>query len=94
MADEDLDPASQPWSDLGISRTPTSRAENGDPRWTFEFSSKRMPAFIPKESRRELFEAGKSLRLLREASGNHHPLCATEWALEIGWGWGEQCVSS
>lgn len=93
-ADQDTDPHSQPWADMGITRTPASISDNGEPRWKYEFSSKRMPGFIPKECRRALFEAGKSLRLLREASNNQHPLCTTSWQIEVGWGWGEARPSS
>jgi hypothetical protein len=84
----------QPWSDLGITRIPrqsTGRTVNEDELWDYEFSAKRMPAFIPKDVRRKLFEAGKSLRLLREANGDH-PLSASEWGLEGSWGWGAPCV--
>ena len=88
-ADEDTDTESQPWLDLGVTRTPASPAENGDARWTFDFNAKKMPAFIPRESRRALFEAGRSLRLLREASVGQHPLCMVGWELEAGWGWTE-----
>ena len=48
-----------------------------------------MPSFIPRESRRVLFEAGRSLRLLREASGGQHPLCSSSWRLRASWGWAD-----
>jgi hypothetical protein len=84
--DNDNEPESQPWTDLGITRK-TIRNEPG--KWVYEFSAKRLPGFIPKESRRMLFEAGRSLRLLREASGGQHPLCAGGWGLDAKWSWGE-----
>jgi hypothetical protein len=79
----------QPWLDLGVTRIALASAENGEPRWGYDFDEKKMPAFIPRESRRGLFEAGKSLRLLREASAGQHPLCAGNWEMKAGWGWGE-----
>ncbi|KAK4689060.1 hypothetical protein P7C73_g1043, partial [Tremellales sp. Uapishka_1] len=91
-ADDDVDPASQPWADLGITRKPLPPSE-GELRWEYEFSSRKMPAFIPKEDRRMLFEAGRSLRLLREASGGEHPLCEGSWGLSSSWGWGEEVKS-
>ncbi|WVR07123.1 hypothetical protein IAU60_004164 [Kwoniella sp. DSM 27419] len=84
IQDDDLDPSSQPWSDLGITRT-LSRPM--DDKWEFSFSSRRIPSFIPKEDRRTLFEAGKSLRLLRDASSGMHPLCAADWGIQSKWDW-------
>jgi len=95
-ADEDDDSTSQPWADLGVTRSSLPPSADGEPRWTYDFSSKRMPGFVPKDLRKTLFQAGRSLRLLREASGGQHPLCASTWALKTGWGWGEDrvlCVS-
>ncbi|WWD17370.1 hypothetical protein CI109_101811 [Kwoniella shandongensis] len=87
--DEDQDPTSQPWIDLGITRNALS-----DDRWEYTFSSRKMPGFVPKEMRRTLFEAGRSLRLLREASGGLHPLCAGDWGMEAQWVWGEGAMRS
>nr|XP_019010892.1 uncharacterized protein I206_04195 [Kwoniella pini CBS 10737]OCF49673.1 hypothetical protein I206_04195 [Kwoniella pini CBS 10737] len=81
--DEDTDPNSQPWSDLGIVRT-TYRGQ-----WEYTFSSRRMPSFIPKDDRRTVFEAGKNLRLLKEATSGTHPLCSLQWDLDIGLIWGD-----
>ena len=92
-ADEDDDPASQPWADVGVTRSPLSPSADGDARWTYDFASRRMPGFIPKDLRKPLFQAGRSLRLLREASGSQHPLCASTWTLQTGWGWGEERIS-
>jgi hypothetical protein len=86
-ADEVIDPDAQPWSDLGITRHALGSQET---RWEYTFSSSKMPGFIPKADRRTLFEAGRSLRLLREASGGRHPLCAGGWDLAGSWGWGEE----
>lgn len=88
-ADENVDPDAQPWSDLGITRhsMPMSKQE---PRWEYTFSSSKMPGFIPKADRRTLFEAGRSLRLLREASGGRHPLCGGGWEVAGSWAWGEE----
>jgi hypothetical protein len=86
-ADEVIDPDAQPWSDLGITRHALGGQET---RWEYTFSSSKMPGFIPKADRRTLFEAGRSLRLLREASGGRHPLCAGGWGLAGSWGWGEE----
>lgn len=82
------DPDSQPWADLGISRSQLPPRDGIDVHWQYEFSAKRMPTFIPKESRRTLFEAGRSLRLLRDASDGQHPLCGTSWGIEVDWKWG------
>ena len=87
--DEDADPQSQPWSDLGITRSQLTTNEAGDARWDYVFSARRMPNFVPTETRRTLFEAGRSLRLLRDASGGLHPLCSSEWGLQAKWIWGE-----
>jgi hypothetical protein len=87
-ADEVVDPEAQPWADLGITRHAVPIAKQ-DPRWEYTFSSSKMPGFIPKSDRRTLFEAGRSLRLLREASGGRHPLCGGGWDLAGSWGWGE-----
>ena len=90
--DESLDEESQPWTDLGITRRAVSSSQTG---WEYEFSSRRMPGFVPKEHRRTLFEAGRSLRILREASEGQHPLCNSNWSLKAEWAWGmEACVSS
>lgn len=85
--DEDEDPESQPWADLGITRTPLSSA-NTETRWEYTFAARRMPQFVPRDVRRTLFEAGRSLRALREASGGLHPLCNADWPLRASWGWG------
>ncbi|WVW83821.1 hypothetical protein I302_105842 [Kwoniella bestiolae CBS 10118] len=82
--DEDADPTSQPWLDLGITRRLTSSGT-----WEYTFSSRKMPSFVPKSDRRTFFEAGKNLRLLREASDGSHPLCSGDWGLDHGFGWGE-----
>lgn len=79
----------QPWADLGITRLPRRGAMTTELLWDYEFSAKRMPAFVPKDVRRKLFEAGKSLRLLREANGDH-PLSSGGWGLEGSWGWGRE----
>ncbi|ODN94309.1 hypothetical protein L198_05165 [Cryptococcus wingfieldii CBS 7118] len=82
--EDDTDAKSQPWGDLGI-----TRAKVND-RWQYDFSSKHMPVFVPREARRVLFEAGKSLRILREASNGQHPLCSTEkWDINVQWSWGD-----
>lgn len=86
--DEDEDPNSQPWADLGITRTQLPPAEGVDVRWDYTFSARRMPQFVPRDIRRALFEAGRSLRALREASGGLHPLCRSDWPLRASWGWG------
>lgn len=88
-ADEVIDPDAQPWSDLGITRIPMPVSPNQEGRWEYTFSSSKMPGFIPKADRRTLFEAGRSLRLLREASGGRHPLCGGGWELAGSWRWGE-----
>jgi len=86
--DEVIDPEAQPWSDLGITRHTVSAIAQ-ETRWEYTFSSSKMPGFIPKADRRTLFEAGRSLRLLREASGGRHPLCGGGWDLAGSWGLGE-----
>lgn len=86
--DDDTDPQSQPWADLGITRTRLPAADGIDVRWDYTFSARRMPAFVPRDARRTLFEAGRSLRALRDASGGLHPLCSTDWHLSANWGWG------
>ncbi|WWC89400.1 uncharacterized protein L201_004324 [Kwoniella dendrophila CBS 6074] len=83
--DDDLDPNSQPWLDLGIIRKAT---HSGSLEYTF--SSRKMPSFIPKSERRTLFEAGKNLRLLREASNGTHPLCSGDWGIEVSVRWGNE----
>ncbi|WVQ82146.1 hypothetical protein IAT38_004274 [Cryptococcus sp. DSM 104549] len=83
--EEDADPEAQPWADLGITRKLKSTGDDG---WEYEFSAGRMPEFVPKDVRRTLFEAGRSLRLLREASGGGHPLCGDGWGVEPRWEWG------
>ena len=93
-ADEDLDEDSQPWADLGITRSKLPSSESGDLRWSYGFQSRRIPSYVPYDSRWSLFEAGRSLRLLREASGGQHPLCAGCWELKVGWGWGAEEKSS
>ena len=89
-SDEELDSDSQPWVDLGVTRTAVRSSNSAGPTWTYEFDPKKMPSFIPKESRGTLFEAGRSLRLLRDATDNGHPLCSGNWGLQSGWGWGEE----
>jgi hypothetical protein len=86
---EEIDPDAQPWADLGITRESLPLGETGELRWGYTFSPRRMPGFVPREMRRTLFEAGRSLRLLREASGGGHPLCWNQWTLQSGWGWGQ-----
>lgn len=85
-ADEDVRPESQPWQDLGITR---SLLPANGVHWEYSFSPRRMPAFIPPDMRRTFFEAGRSLRALREASDGLHPLCWTDWPIKATWGWGE-----
>ena len=87
--DEDTNPNVQPWADLGISRTPLLAHDGMGVQWQYEFSAKKMPSFIPTECRRTLFEAGRSLRLLRDASGGQHPLCGCDWGIRVKWVWGE-----
>ncbi|CAK9781582.1 unnamed protein product [Cutaneotrichosporon oleaginosum] len=82
------DPEAQPWADLGITRIPLPPVDGQDVRWDYTFSARRMPAFVPRNDRRTLFEAGRSLRALREASKGLHPLCSTDWPLRASWGWG------
>ncbi|GMK55327.1 hypothetical protein CspeluHIS016_0203830 [Cutaneotrichosporon spelunceum] len=82
------DPETQPWTDLGITRKPLPAADGYDVRWEYTFSARRMPAFVPRDDRRTLFEAGRSLRMLREASKGLHPLCSTDWSIRASWGWG------
>ncbi|WVQ99347.1 hypothetical protein IAU59_006480 [Kwoniella sp. CBS 9459] len=91
IQDDDLDPMSQPWADLGITRKLLTVSEGG---WEYYFSSRRMPVFISREDARTLFEAGRSLRLLREASGGAHPLCATDWSIGVKWSWGSEDTHS
>ncbi|WWC61798.1 uncharacterized protein I303_104383 [Kwoniella dejecticola CBS 10117] len=79
--DEDIQPDSQPWSDLGITR------EMRQGHWEYTFLARRMPSFIPRSDGRNLFEAGKNLRILRGATGGSHPLCATVWNLDLGLKW-------
>lgn len=81
--EEDQSPGSQPWTDLGISRKLAGDA------WKYEFSAGRMPGFVPKEARRILYEAGKSLRTLKVATHGLHPLCNIEQAIDIRWTWGD-----
>lgn len=88
-ADEDTDTDSQPWADLGITRSPLPYSRDQGRKWDYSFSASKMPRFVPKSDRRVLFEAGKSLRLLRDASEGRHPLCASNWGLKGDWGWGE-----
>ncbi|WRT66281.1 uncharacterized protein IL334_003234 [Kwoniella shivajii] len=92
VQDEDIDSNSQPWSDLGITRS----SSPGSDTWQYSFSSKKMPSFIPKSDRKTLFEAGKNLRLLREASAGGHPLCSGEWGLkaELNWSDGSSDTSN
>nr|XP_019007244.1 uncharacterized protein I203_00840 [Kwoniella mangroviensis CBS 8507]OCF70705.1 hypothetical protein I203_00840 [Kwoniella mangroviensis CBS 8507] len=85
--DEDTDSNSQPWLDLGIIRQLRSSGS-----WEYTFSSRKMPNFIPKSDRRTFFEAGKNLRLLREASANTHPLCSSNWGVDVSFDWGDGCV--
>lgn len=92
-ADGDDDPDAQPWQDLGITRVWLPSGQ-GSARWDYTFSARRMPAFVPRDVRRTLFEAGRSLRALRAASGGLHPLCGTEWPLHASWGWGTDEESS
>jgi hypothetical protein len=88
-ADEDIRPQSQPWADLGITRSPLPPVD-GQVRWEYSFSPRRMPAFIPSDMRRTFFDAGRSLRSLRDASDGLHPLCWTDWPIKATWGWGEE----
>jgi hypothetical protein len=89
LADEDLDIDAQPWADLGITRKAIPAVRNAELRWGYTFSPSKMPGFIPKSDRKSLFEAGNSLRLLKEASNGQHPLCGEDWGLQGTWGWGE-----
>ncbi|BEJ16034.1 hypothetical protein CspHIS471_0506390 [Cutaneotrichosporon sp. HIS471] len=82
------DPEAQPWADLGITRKALPPADGYDVRWEYTFSARRMPAFVPRDDRRTLFEAGRSLRALREASKGLHPLCSIDWPIRASWGWG------
>ncbi|WVO16224.1 hypothetical protein L204_103895 [Cryptococcus depauperatus] len=82
--EEYADPTHQPWTDLGITR----QLVGG--RYEYKFSSRLMPAFIPNEAKQILFEAGKSMRILDEASKGQHPLCDNDWGLETKWLWGEE----
>lgn len=93
-ADEDTDPKSQPWADLGITRSRASYGGGQAQRWDYTFSASKMPRFVPRSERGVLFEAGKNLRLLRDASEGHHPLCASNWGLAGDWGWGEDYRSA
>ena len=87
-SDDELDPNSQPWSDLSITRSRLNEIEDGRARWSYEFEHRKMPSFIAKETSKTLFEAGRSLRQLREATNGRHPLCSGSWDLRTGWGWG------
>ena len=88
--DESAELESQPWADLGITRTGQLTKDGIGVVWQYDFTGKKMPEFIPKEARRTLFEAGRSLRLLKEASGGQHPLCRGRWGIEARWVWGGQ----
>lgn len=90
-ADEDTNPDAQPWSNLGITRHGSTPPGSGKKqRWEYTFSASKMPNFVPKSDRHTLFEAGRSLRLLRDASDSQHPLCHGDWGVHGQWGWGEE----
>ncbi|KAL7421665.1 hypothetical protein Q5752_003434 [Cryptotrichosporon argae] len=81
--DADPDVEAQPWSDIGV-----TREKRDDGNWEYSFSTRAMPGFIPKDVKKQLLEAGKSLRALRDASDGQHPLCASTWPVKASWGWG------
>lgn len=85
--DHNDDPESQPWADLGITRSRRRRGDGASISWDYDFSSRKMPSFVPRDQRRPIFEMGRSLRLLREASGGQHPLCSGGWGVDVAWGW-------
>ncbi|ORX36749.1 Spc98 family-domain-containing protein [Kockovaella imperatae] len=84
---EDEDPISQPWTDIGITR---KRLSGG--RWEYDLKLRHMPGFISEETAEEIFNAGKSLRLLREASPDH-PLSHASYSLPVKWKWAESSSS-
>ncbi|CAD6577663.1 MAG: hypothetical protein TREMPRED_002003 [Tremellales sp. Tagirdzhanova-0007] len=88
--DEGTKSESQPWADLGIARSGQSTQDGTDGVWEYHSTGKKMADFIPKEARARLFEAGRSQRLLKEASGGHHPLCRGSGGIEARWVWGDQ----
>ncbi|ORY34063.1 Spc98 family-domain-containing protein [Naematelia encephala] len=92
--EDDADPESQPWADLGITRTKNKKSSDGEIKWEYTLSARRMPGFIPVESRRVLFEAGRSLRLLRDASASQHPLSSGSWGIVGTWDWGSNAAAT
>jgi len=88
--DEDMSIHHQPWADLGIFRIPLRGGTREARSWQYDFTPKMMPGFISKADKRTLFEAGRSLRQLREASDLQHPLCKSDWGIRADWVWGEQ----
>lgn len=93
-ADDNTDPDSQPWADLGITRSHSSYGGAQRRTWDYSFSASKMPRFVPRSDRRVIFEAGKNLRLLRDASEGRHPLCTSNWDLAGDWGWDQDTRSA
>lgn len=93
--DNNDDPNIQPWADLGISRHSHQKTDGTSPMiWEYEFSPGKMPSFVPRHQRRAIFEMGRSLRLLRQASEGRHPLCSGGWDVAVGWGWTSKTETS
>lgn len=75
--------SSDPWVDLGIVRS--IRTVAGQEKYEYDFHPSTLPSFITPELGRKVYEGGRSLRLLKEASPGH-PACA-EWGVALHWRW-------
>lgn len=73
----------QPWADLGI--TEHSTYIHGRVKVDYTFDHSALPIFVSPEIGQKIFEGGKSLRLLREASPGHP--AADHWEVPLAWEW-------
>ena len=77
--------------DIGITQHTLDSGSHSKSEYTFDPSL--LPSFISPEVGQRIFEGGKSLRLLREASPGHP--AAEHWDVPFTWKWpDEQCQSS
>lgn len=73
----------QLWIDIGITQHTTYFAGNIKHDYTFDTTA--LPAFISPAIGERIYEGGKSLRLLRDASPGHP--AAEHWSVPFVWNW-------
>ncbi len=87
--DHNGDPEAQPWADLGITRRSRRRTDGSSVSWEYDFSSRKMPSFVPREPAAANLRDGQILEALARSVRRATPIVFRRVGRRCGVGLGQ-----